>query len=519
MIGIVRFKGFFIAFIRNYRTKLRFFWIFQKVFQKKRFFFMFFITFFFIFFQIIPFYAFAQIKIVIPKNRIALNEPFHIHLESPKNDINSISKFPAIPDFEQLNDTYSGEMFEAGNNTKTKIITQAYHPTKTGKFILPAFKIKANGQEISHEGITIYVSEKDKNRKDLEKIEKKFFIENPFLEFKEDAFLGLSAYPPQLKVGEALHVSLAVYVATTNEASMQFVDMDKQIAEIAKKLKPNYTWEENFNIKEISKNPNIIRNNNKDYKEYKFFEAIYFPMQAQPIIFPAINLKIKVLNKIENEKKDNINLDDPEIAKHLVTKIFETKPIEIQVNELPPHPLKDKTPVGVFYLQENYPNKILKTGENFKYYFQIIGEGNISTLPKPSQKNIPQIDIFAPQVQQIITRGGRKITGNTTFEYTIFPKDAGKIHLKNYFEWIYFNTQTQQYDTLRPQAILNIEGESVRNQEISINTQTGIYQNLSKSNTNITQHNPRAFVTQISQIIFGFLIFFVIFLIFRRKKK
>ncbi len=517
MTDFFNLKSVFTRFLQNYRTKLRFFWILQKFFEKKTVFFLFFITFSPYFPSKYANTLFAQIKIVIPKNRIALNEPFDINIENPKGDMKNISDFPNILHFEKVSDISQGEMI--GSGAITKIVTQSYHPTKIGKFTLPAFSIKIEGQEISHESVTIYVGEKDKNRPDLEKISKKNFIENPFLEFKEDAFLGLSVYPPQLKVGEAVHLSLALYVATTNEASMQFVEIDKQISEIAKKLKPNYAWEENFNVKEISKNPPIIRNNNKDYKEYKFFEAVYFPMQAQDIVFPAINLKINVLNKIKNDKKDNIDLNNPEIAKYLTPKFFESKPIAIQVMELPAHPLRDKTPVGVFYLQEVYPTKTIKTGENFKYYFQIIGEGNISALPKPTQKNITQVDVFAPQVQQIITRGGRKITGNTTFEYTIFPKDAGEIALKNYFEWIYFNTQTQRYDTLRPQATLKIEGESIRNQEISTNSSTNIYKNIDKSNSNIMTTPPRAYITQITQIVFGFLLFFVLGMVVFGKRK
>ncbi len=520
MGNFLDFKNIFLDFSVNDRTKLRFFCIFQKFFEKKMTFFKFFLTIFFFFFLISSFWGsstlFAQFKIVIPKTRIALNEPFNINVEGAKIDIDKIGNFPNIQNFYKVSDTYRGDMLV--NGVVSEILTQAYHPTKTGNFIIPAFKIKVDGQDISQESITIYVGEKDKNRPDLEKIQKDSFIENPFLEFKEDAFLGVSTSVSQVKVGEAVHLSIALYVATANEAYMKFVDLDKQVTEIAKKLKPNYAWEENFNIGEISKNPPIIRNNNKDYKEYKFFEAVYFPMQAQNIVFPKINLKVNVLNKIETDKKDKIDPDNPEIAKYYIPKTFESNPIEIQVLELPPHPLRDKTPVGTFYLQEVYPNKILKTGENFKYYFQIIGEGNISALPKPTQKNITQVDIFAPQIQQIITRGGKKITGNTTFEYTIFPKDAGEIQLKNYFEWIYFNTQTQKYDTLRPQATLKIEGESVRNQEISTNT-TNIYNKISKSTSKIIGSAPRANIIFFSKIIFAILIIWVVIMIFWRRKK
>jgi hypothetical protein len=73
-----------------------------------------------------------------------------------------------------------------------------------------------------------------------------------------------------------------------------------------------------------------------------------------------------------------------------------------------------------------------------------------------------QLLIYAPNVQTNITRNQGNVTGSAVFEYSIVPQEAGKHLLRNYFEWVFFNLNTQRYDTLRPTSQLSVSGESYK---------------------------------------------------------
>ena len=54
---------------------------------------------------------------------------------------------------------------------------------------------------------------------------------------------------------------------------------------------------------------------------------------------------------------------------------------------------------------------------------------------------------------------GDKMLGNKTEKILIIPSQPGKFALKSYFNWIYFNTRTAAYDTLKSEAVLTVSGQ------------------------------------------------------------
>jgi hypothetical protein len=56
----------------------------------------------------------------------------------------------------------------------------------------------------------------------------------------------------------------------------------------------------------------------------------------------------------------------------------------------------------------------------------------------------------------------------------MIPKEPGKYNLGDYFQWVYFNTTTNKYDTLRSKQVVTVSGESKKNQSIE-NSDTGSF--------------------------------------------
>ena len=136
------------------------------------------------------------------------------------------------------------------------------------------------------------------------------------------------------------------------------------------------------------------------------------------------------------------------------------------VKELPPHPLKNAVAVGDYKLDERIRSKALETGRSAAYNFNIFGEGNISAISKPNIKSDERFEFYEPNVRQDIRRQNNRVTGTKSFDYFMIPKEPGKYNLGDYFQWVFFNQRDKKYDTLKSKLVVNVSGESKRNEAI-----------------------------------------------------
>jgi hypothetical protein len=257
---------------------------------------------------------------------------------------------------------------------------------------------------------------------------------------------------------------------------LHFYDVGRQLSEILKNLKPANCWEENFNIDNINGTRVII--NDKHYQQYKIYQASFFPLNNNPVEFPSLGLqmiKYKVARKQhffgQNKKEDY--------------KTYYSRPKSVKVNELPPHPAKDQVSVGIFKISEKISDMNLSTGESFTYDFNIIGEGNISNLPPPVVPAEKNIEFYAPSSVSNLKKTGNKISGNKAFSYFGIPNEPGNYDLKKFFNWIYFNPSTHKYDTLRSSLVINVTGESKRNEYITSNDLGGFYDSIEMADNHL----------------------------------
>jgi hypothetical protein len=159
-------------------------------------------------------------------------------------------------------------------------------------------------------------------------------------------------------------------------------------------------------------------------------------------------------------------------------KTFYSKPKKVTVKELPPHPLKDVVAVGNYQLYENMPTTDIETGKSASYVFNIFGEGNISAINKPQVSNNDYFEFYEPNIRQDINRENGRVTGTKSFNYFLIPKEPGQYDLGNYFQWIYFNTEKEKYDTLKSKLTVYVTGESKKNEAIQSNDTGTFYDKI-----------------------------------------
>ncbi len=415
-----------------------------------------------------------NLQIILGPDEIGENQAWTISVTANNESLRSYDNFPDIDGFRKRGtSTQSQTSIVNGQISSSQSVVMTYVPTQQGTFTLPAFKMTINGQSISSAGKKIKVGPPVQVRSTDPF--RSFFDRDPandfskgvteFVDVKEDALLALSTSKDEVYVGEGFTTTLSFLVADNNRAPMQFYELGKQLSEILKKLKPSNCWEENFNIENIEGEPIDI--DGKGYTQYKIYQATYYPLNAEPVYFPSVGLEMIKFKVAKNPSFFGQNRQED-------FKTFNSKSKTVKIKELPPHSMKDAVAVGVYRLDERIGATELQTGQSVGYEFNVFGEGNISSIEKPEIKKDNTFEFYEPNVKQSVNRENGRVTGTKSFSYFMIPKEPGTYNMGDYFQWVFFNPTSKKYDTLRSIQVVNVIGESQRNQAIE-STDTGSF--------------------------------------------
>lgn len=460
--------------------------------------------------------VYAQnIQIVLGPNEIGQNQSWTITITVQNERLQSHdNNFPEIEGFRKRGTSSQSQTSVInGQVSSSQSIIMTYLPTKQGIFIVPAFKMKINEQIISSPGKKVKVGppvqqqSRDPFRSFFERDDFFNSSEPEFIDIKEDAFLALTTSKDEVYVGEGFTTALSFYVAENNKAPLQFHDLAQQLSTMLKKLKPANCWEENFNIENIQGEPVVINGNY--YTQYKLYQATLYPLNTQPLKFPSVGLEMIKFKVAKNPSFFGQNRQED-------FKTFYSKPKTVKVKELPPHPLRDQVSVGNYRLDEKINTNTVKTGDSFQYEFNIYGEGNISAIEKPVIFNDGSFDFYEPNVRQSINRENNVVAGTKSFGYFVIPKEPGSYRLQDYFNWIYFNTSTKKYDTLRPKTTLLVQGESLKNEAIESTDAGSFYDKIANADNTPHRFNENSLLKTVLTILILVMLTGTTYLVFRK---
>lgn len=455
-------------------------------------------------------------KIILGPDVISVNEMFTITIQVQNERLNSYGDFPDIPGLiKRGTSSSSSTNFINGQMSSTQSITQNYIPQGEGSVRIPAFSMEINGETVESPGKVVKVGPPSQGRQRTDP-----FAWDPFEDFfggsneakeyvevEADAFLALTTSKDEVYQGEGFTVTLAFYVAETNRAQLQFYDVGQQLSDILKEIRPSNSWEENFNIESINKEPITI--NGKRYGQYKIYQATYYPLNNDSITFPSVGLKLVKFLEARNPSFFGRNRKED-------FKTFYTKPKTVKVKELPAHPLKDQVFVGDYTLDENISTKELKTGESFTLDFEIKGTGNISAIEEPQINRDRKFDFYDPNIKQHIVRASNQVRGTKSFAYYGIPKEPGSYNMGDYFNWIYFNPRTERYDTLRPSLTVNVTGESMKNTYISSNDMGNFYNRITLEDNDLEDRSKPDLIKIIANACIVIMLVFTGWLVFKK---
>ncbi len=436
---------------------------------------------------IIPIQA-QNVSVELGPNEIGTNEQFSITLKIANDQLRRYGDFPDIAGFEKAGTSSSSSTnIINGQISSSYSVTQSYLPSREGTFKLPSFTIAVNDTEVSSPGTTITVGPpKQRNAQNpffSDPFDNLFGRRNQpqeFVDVKAEAFVALTTSKDTVYLGEGFTTTLAIYLSDKNQAQLQFYDIGKQLTDILKQLRPSSVWEENFNIENINGQPVTI--NGQGYTQYKIYQATYYPNNTEPIRFPSVPLTMIKYKVAKNPSVFGRRRQEG-------FKEFKTEPRTVYVRELPPHPLKASVAVGNYRLDESISEQELNTGGSFNYTFKVMGEGNINYIEKPPVRTTDAFDFYEPSVEQNINQRSNQVTGSKAFSYYAVPNEPGEYNLGDYFNWVFFNTASQQYDTLSSDIQVLVEGKSRKNEYISSQDVGSFYNRIAGVNNTLQSRN------------------------------
>ncbi len=441
-----------------------------------------------------PIHGFNQtsdVTVTYGKTTLDLTERFSIRVVIRAKNYD-VSDFPEIDGFTKGGRSIVHTTFrKQGTRGIEHTITQNYLPKKVGNFKLSPSSITVNNQSVFLPGELISVKSSGKTAVKQDTIQ---LIELPTV-YLEDATLLLNVAKDSVFVGEGLRVSVGFYVSDLNTAGWDFpTNLNAQVEAIAQQIKPANCLESRLEITDITSQRTRI--NQKDYTRYTVFEAIYYPLNTDQISFKPVFLTMNALTSAG------------EISE---SRRFESRTVKVNIKPLPDHPLKDKVPVGNFYLREWLSKSNVETGTSVPYEFRILGEGNFATVNLPTPENDENFDFYPTQVNSNTKEG--LLNGSRTFKFAVFPKDTGVISLNSYFKFIYFNANNATYDTLSSNVKIEVSGDKIASTNAKKND---IYAGLKYNDSTATQVNYRRVLKNIANVV---IVAILISLLYMLRKK
>lgn len=460
-----------------------------------------------------------QAQITLGPDEIGENQAWTITVTVENDRLKSYDNFPDIQGFRKRGtSSQSNTNIVNGQISSSQSIIMTYLPERQGVVTVPTFSMTINGTKINVPGKKVKIGAPAQRQQSTDPFSRFFnrdsrddFFgrgETEFVDIKEDAFFALTTNKDQVYVGEGFTATLAFYVSDANRAPLQFYELGKQLSEILKKIKPGTCWEENFNIENIE--GNTIEIGGKNYTQYKLYQAVFYPLNTEPISFPSVELEMIKYKVAKNPSFFGQNRQED-------FKKFYSKVKKVKVKDLPPHPMKNGVAVGDYRLDEKIGARSVETGQSFSYQFDIYGEGNISGIEKPVVGKTQEFEFYEPNVRQNISRDGGRVAGTKSFSYFMIPREPGIYKLGDYFQWVFFNPKTEKYDTLQSRAEITVGGESLKDEAISSNDLGSFYDKMNAADNTLQKMGSTHWLTIFAYVFAGVSLLFSTYLIFKSK--
>ena len=208
-----------------------------------------------------------------------------------------------------------------------------------------------------------------------------------------------------------------------------------------------------FLIEEIPINPNNRSTevvNGREYGTSILKKCILYPQEPGKLTITSGSYDAQVIQDIFDTPFGFMGPGVPVDVK------IKSDPVSVNVRPLPnPKPANFSGAVGNFDVITRIKPSNFKTYAPATYSIIVTGKGNLKYIQNPKVDMPKEFDIYDPQHTINLSPSADNMGGSVTFDYMFIPQYVGEFKIPDSY-FVYFNTETQQYDSIR------IEGRTIK---------------------------------------------------------
>lgn len=447
-----------------------------------------------------------SVKLTFSERKIGLDQTFRISVHLSGFTVKHPPEFPQISGFDQ------GEVNirQPNSTTDEQVFTQHYLPRSTGIFMLRIFRVEVGAEQVSSER-SLMITVEDREKADTSAPATELLNPSPeatvpYFSTKDGGALVTQVNKSSLFVGEELTAELYFYQRSNSRIPLEFPEnFYSQVSDLSEQLHPASCWEDRFGIEKPVREQVKIRG--VTYDRYRLYRVLLYPLSSQEVVLPSVRIEMLKPDLSKNYSRWQLSPRTP------VT--FMSNQVRIPVKDLPEHPLSGQVAVGNFVLEEGVSEFSLNTGDPLGYRFSIEGYGNLKAARPPSPPESRLFETYPPEVEDYAYRQQGGMYRLKSVRYTLIAQEPGKYAMGDLFQWIYFNTQTARYDTLRGALEVAVSGEPLLDKKVreQNNSMWGRVSNQLRG----VGRNPLSELWGINVLIIGMAVVALILLVRRSK--
>lgn len=183
--------------------------------------------------------------------------------------------------------------------------------------------------------------------------------------------------------------------------------------------------------------------NGKRYATAELKKCILYPQESGTLTITSGNYDVQLVQY--------------DVYRTPLGSISQPVPIDIKVSSnsasvnirpLPePKPANFSGAVGTFDVMTKINPTSFKTYAPATYSIIVSGTGNLKYIQNPIVTMPKEFDTYDPQNTINMSPSGNNVSGSVTFDYLFIPQFVGDFKIPDSY-FVYFNTETQQYDSL-----------------------------------------------------------------------
>lgn len=417
------------------------------------------ITTFFIMLWVVSVCA-AQVTFVVKSPQtVDVNGQFRVQYVLSNAEGEEFSK-PSFPDFEVLAgpsvSNFSNFQIINGKRSSSSSITYTYilQPKHKGTFSLPIATIKAGGKVYKSQNMKVNVissaSAGASTSSSNSRIQSSDDDDDDFFTEPQHAGSAITNRDLYFTVGAT---KKRVYEQEPIMLTYKFhARVGVGLANVMLRQKPDLKgfWTQEI---ELPRNlaPSSEKQNGALYRVGTNLQYVIFPQQTGKLTIPGITFDCDVIQRDRQidpldaffNGGGNINMKVQRT----------TDDITIEVLPLPqPKPAAFSGGVGHFALKTQLTTQVPKTNDIASLRLTISGNGNMKLIKAPIVAFPKDFDTYEAKMTDKTKVSGDGITGEVYFDYTFVPRNIGEYDIPA-ADFVYFDTQKQEYVTLHTQPI------------------------------------------------------------------